>query len=342
MNYFDAHLDLAYLVEKGRDMHAAPKDAKGTLLPASVTLPSLIEGGVSHALATVFTESAEGAELDGPFAYPAGDWEAARRSGLRQLMLYESWRQAGAVRLFDESHDAPLSIGVLVECADPIESPEALQEWYDRGVRAVGLTWANRGRYADGNGVHPKECRGLTDEGLEMVRAIDAAGAVHDASHLCQRGVEALFDATDALVIASHSNCRRLFDADGSLTKSNQRHLADGTIAEIGKRGGVVGLNLLSDFLSPQIKRGQRASLDDCIAHVEHVCEVMGHKNGVGIGTDMDGGFGADRLPKGVDGPSDLSKLTEALRSRGWTQSELEGFAFGNFARVFGVQSSAQ
>lgn len=347
---FDAHLDLAFLVEKGRDMHAELDDCGGTLMPAAVTLRSLVGGGVTYCLGTVFTEALDpgeapvgGAGSPDSFAYRAGDWAAARRAGLRQLMLYEAWRAGGAVRFFEEYTDTPITMGVLIEGADVIDGPGDVAFWAQRGVVAVGLTWAKRGRYACGNMVEPADDPGMTGEGRELVAALDEAGVVHDASHLSQKSIEQLFGTTDALIVASHSNCRQLFTTDGvagKLTKKTQRHLSDESIAEIGRRGGVVGLNLVSSFLDQTIEFGKgRAKVSDCADHVEHVCEVMGHKEGVGLGTDMDGGIVATDLPSGIDTPSDLVKISDELRRRGWSDDEVAGFEFGNWARVFGVGS---
>lgn len=73
--FFDAHLDLAYLAEVGRDMHAPLDDCRGRLLPASITLPSLRDGGVRACLGTIFTEAiAPDGTTDTPEAsYPEGD-----------------------------------------------------------------------------------------------------------------------------------------------------------------------------------------------------------------------------------------------------------------------------
>jgi hypothetical protein len=99
--WFDAHLDLAFLAETGRDMHAEPSDSRGRYRPAAVTLPSLAAGGVRTVLATVFTEavpdpSRPDAET-GEFAYPLGDADAAYVAGMRQLKLYHAWHDAGLV-----------------------------------------------------------------------------------------------------------------------------------------------------------------------------------------------------------------------------------------------------
>jgi membrane dipeptidase len=152
---------------------------------------------------------------------------------------------------------------------------------------------------------------------------------VHDASHLNDRSLDELFGATDRMVVATHSNSREVM-GDG-----RERHLTDGAIREIARRGGVIGLNLCSSFLHPSCWGGGRASIDDAVRHVEHVCEVAGDRAHVGLGSDMDGGFAADRLPEGIDAPADLARIAEALRGRGWSDGEIAGFARGNWARVF-------
>src|SRR4051812_35944112 len=115
MNWFDAHLDLAYLAVCGRAMNAAPKDAGGPDLPGCVTLPSLAQGNIKVCLGTVFTELG-GKNLA---SYTEGDAVAAHRAGLAQIATYQSWTQRGDVALGFNGR-GPLRIGILVECADPI------------------------------------------------------------------------------------------------------------------------------------------------------------------------------------------------------------------------------
>jgi len=138
---------------------------------------------------------------------------------------------------------------------------------------------------------------------------------------------------TDRPIIASHSNCRALIDG------KNERHLTDETIREVGRRGGVIGLNLCSPFLRPGLDRdkNERASIDDCIRHVEHIAEIHGHTRGIGLGSDMDGGFGVLGLPEGIESPQDLSKIADALLARGWSEEAVDAFAWGNWARFFGL-----
>lgn len=87
--WFDAHLDLAYLAVNGRDMLAPLDPASGPHPPAAVTLPSLREGAVRVALATVFTEAvADPGAVRDRSQYAAGDADRAHAVGRAQLEVY--------------------------------------------------------------------------------------------------------------------------------------------------------------------------------------------------------------------------------------------------------------
>lgn len=331
---FDGHLDLAYLAEIGRDMHADLNQCRGTLLPAAVTLPSLQAGNVRGCLGTIFTEMSEedsptGLQLGGfGHTYPPGDTEAAHRAGLRQLKLYHAWRDAGVIDLLPNVGSAPLALGILMEGADPITNADEVAWWADQGVIAISLAWALGSRYAGGN----SQKTGLTAEGKDVVRAIDAAGVIHDLSHLSDQAMDDLLSMSDGRVIASHSNARAL------LGGKNQRHLRDETIAEIAHRDGVIGINLYAAFLDPGFdKTKKRPPLRTALEHTLHIASIAG-RDKVCLGTDMDGGFAATDLPEGVNEPSDLHTLLDMLRGEGWSEAEVAGFAGGNWARVMGVE----
>ena len=334
MPWFDAHLDLAYLAEIGRDMHADCAVCRGRLQPAAVTLPSLREGNVTACLGTIFTEAiGPDAPDEGAYAYRAGVAEAARRAGLRQLKLYHAWRDAGVIELLGRRGSqpapsgAPLRVGILMERADPITAPDDLDEWVEGGVICIGMTWASGSRYAGGNATGG----GLTDLGRALAQRMDELGVIHDVSHLSQRALDELLALTEATVIASHSNCRALLDG------ANERHLSDDAIREIVRRGGVIGLNLCSAFLAPGLWERGRATIDDCVGHIERICELAADRRHVGLGSDMDGGFAADRLPVGLDRPRDLERLADALGACGWSESDLHELRWGAWARFWGV-----
>lgn len=315
----DAHLDLAYLALSGRDMTVPLAEAEGPPQPAAVTLPSLAEGDVRWAFATIFT----GADYQGVTGYDRGDAETAHNHGVAQLDLYRKWEEAGLLEIVTgqsdlrERGDAPLKVILLMECADPIRVPDEARWWFEQGLRVVGLSWATGSRYAGGNGAPGP----LGPEGKDLVSAFDELGIIHDVSHLPDESVEELFAISVGTVIASHSNSR-------SLMGEGQRHVSDEIIAEIGRRGGVVGLNLCGKFITTEERA---ATIEESVAHVGHIATVMGRRNGTGLGSDMDGGFSADVLPEGIDRPADLNKLAEALGNAGWSDDEVRGFASENW-----------
>jgi len=370
MLFFDAHLDLACLTVNGRNMNAAPEAAGGPWQPGAVTLPSLREGNVRVALATIFTEP-NGTDREG---YPAGNVDRAHAVGRAQLEVYETWRDEGKIaidlpallrrddhvgevrggmgvgeakpfsleqRVARSQTKAPLHVGILIENADPIRAPDELAWWKERGVVAVGLTWARSSRYATGNagaGGGASAEAGLSGLGRDLAVAIDELGLIHDVSHLSDKAFDDLLAITSRPVIASHSNCRALLTGDMGPGGPSHRHLRDDQIKEIVRRGGVIGLNLLGSFVAKGVftKDSPRPSVEHAINHVEHICAIAGHRRAVGLGSDMDGGISASDLPMGIDRPVDLVKLAAALSARGWSEDEVIGFAHANWARALG------
>lgn len=310
--------------------------------PAGITLPAMHEACITACLGTIFTEAQpEGQRAKSPtVGYRADDPDAANAAGRAQLTRYHSWRDAGLVELMPcrgglaGSSDAPLRIGVLMECADPIREPSELTWWVDRGLIAIGLAWTHGSRYAAGNAATAIDgSKGLTSLGRELVKEMDRHNIIHDLSHLSQQATEELLELTDAPVIATHSNCRALID------NTNQRHLTDETIREIGRRGGVIGLNLCSPFLIPAELDVARAHIDMARAHIEHICTIHGTTNHVGLGSDIDGGFSTQKLPDGIDSVFDLFTISDELRRAKWTDDAINGFQYGNWTRFWSDDS---
>jgi membrane dipeptidase len=320
----DGHLDLAYLAVNGRDMRASvPDDA-----PHALTLASMRQGGVRVALGTIFTELGGDPAKDRAAYRDSLDQEGAHRAGLLQLEWYEAMERAGEVAIVRTrgdlaraaAGDGPPGLVILMECADPIRSPDEVAWWHARGLRVVGMSWGHGSRYAGGNA----RTGGLTDVGRRFVEALDACGVLHDASHLSRAAFDDLLAATDARVIASHSNAQ-------ALLPESERHITDAQIGAIRDRGGWIGLNLYGRFLAAD----RRATIHDCVAHTMHVARIAGADR-VGLGSDLDGGFGRESLPLEVQSTGDYAKLLEALDAAGFAAlgGTREGFAHANLLRV--------
>lgn len=331
MSWIDGHLDLAYLAVNGRDLRAPVSDPRF----GCVSLPALRQAGIDIAFGTIFTEPGQ-PDSRQPHLYDPGDPASAERAGWLQLEQYERWEAQGEIAIVRSRDDldrpTPLPrIVLLMEGADPIRSPREARLWFERGVRLVGLTWAAGTRYAGGNSSTPGTGP-LTAQGMELVAALDELGIIHDVSHLSDAAFDGLrtHARPDAAIIASHSNCR-------ALVEDKQRHLRDDQIRFIAERGGVIGLNLYADFLFPRPgpgrPGGRRATIADCIAHLEHVARVAGRRDCVALGSDMDGGFGPDHLPPGLDHPTKLGALADALRRASWKDHDIAAFMRQNWLR---------
>ena len=76
-----------------------------------------------------------------------------------------------------------------------------------------------------------------------------------------------------------------------------------------------------------------RPTFDDAMRHLMHMIEICG-VDGVGIGSDMDGGFGKDKLPVGLQTAADFPRFAEALAAEGLSPLDVSKVCGGNFRRV--------
>ena len=175
--------------------------------------------------------------------------------------------------------------------------PERLSEMYELGVRLSTLGW-NEGNALTGS---HKTGEGLTDLGRAYVRECQRLGILVDVSHISDRGFWDIMDMTQAPIVASHSNSRRICNVS--------RNLTDEMFLEICGTGGTVGINLYTEFL-----KADRASLDDVCDHVLHFLELDPSGTHISLGGDLDG---CDRLPDGFYGIESYHKLSSRLLERG-------------------------
>lgn len=331
MYLVDAHLDLAYNHVRGRDItqpaHLQPDDPEGCGF-ATVGLPDLRRGRAAFICATIF--AAPHSDHEPGYRTP----DEAQLAGWRQLQYYQQLMTRGELDLITEPAEVPtegtgeggVNAILLMEGADPIQSPESVKLWFDAGVRMVGLAWKQT-RYAGGTGAPGP----LTPAGVELVRALEAVGMIHDASHLAEASFWQLLDLIDPArggILASHSNCRAIVPTD--------RQLSDEMIKAVAARGGVIGINYFDKFLLPPgVYKTRRATLADVVAHMDHICQLTGSARHLGIGTDMDGGLGREQIPQEVVTSADLPKLGEALASAGYSPEDVENIMGRNFERFF-------
>jgi membrane dipeptidase len=326
MMIVDAHLDLAFNVSRGRNpRQPAAQQPIADKEIATVGLPDLRAGKVGLICATIFCEPASPAN---PAGYTTAD--QARQQALTQLAWYRDCFNADELSLVEEAVQLPSapapSVGtiLLMEGADGLRSADDLAEWYDWGLRIVGMAW-KRTRFAGGTGAPGP----LSNDGRALVAEIDRLGMIHDSSHLAEQSFWELLDRTPRAVIASHSNCRAIV-GDGD------RHLTDAMIRAIAERGGVIGINFFDKFLLPLDQhRKRRATLADVTAHIQRICDLTGSARNVAIGTDMDGGLGREQIPVEIQTSADLPRVGEALSAKGFSDVDIAGILGGNWLEYF-------
>jgi len=307
-----------------------------------VGLPELLLGRVAVACGTVFvspewlkTYPDETVLYDTP--------ETAYRRGIEQIDYYH-WLQDHDPRVQiiettrdldtvlatwnDDSElvDHRLGIIILMEGADPILEPAQLPEWYERGLRVIGPAWTKT-RYSGGT----KAPGRLTALGHELLDAMADFQMVLDLSHMAPEACEEALDHYEGPLFASHANPLR-FRPDRP-----DRNLSDRIIGRIAERDGAIGIMPYNLFLVPHWKRGERkdaATMQHVIDAIDYVCQVTGSARHVGIGSDFDGGFGAESAPEEFETSADLWEIGKALRARGYEAEDVQAILGGNFLRI--------
>lgn len=204
---------------------------------------------------------------------------------------------------------------------------EHLQEFYDRGVRMMTLTWnfANslgwpnhlEGRYGT-----PELEHGLTETGIQFVEEAERLGIILDVSHLGDAGFDALALHTKRPFIASHSNARGYCP--------HMRNLDDARIRTLAERGGVMGLNFFGKFTDPK-PEGWIADYRELAAMAKYMVNAAGIE-GVALGSDFDGIHPDSTELQGVQ---DVPRLMEELKKGGFSESDIDKISHQNALRVF-------
>ncbi len=303
----DAHQDIAFHVRHYK------RDFENPEVPCMITLPGLRQSGVRVVFNTVFI-------------HPKHKPEGSVAEAMAQLDVYD-----GIYREYPESvfqiknrrdigrlgEEEKIGFFTLMEGADPVLNPEHIFEYHKRGVRAVGLSWNNRNIYASG----PESGEGLSEQGKELLRQMNALGITLDLSHLNERCFWESVELTELIPVATHSNSRALVD--------HPRNLRDEQLRAISERGGVTGVVFYGKFL----RKGQGlATLEDIYAHIDHIINVCGEDH-VGVGTDMDGAPIKD-FPEEMRHIAELRTLPDYLLGKGYSRGVVEKIMGMNFLRV--------
>ncbi len=195
--------------------------------------------------------------------------------------------------------------------------PARLEHLYADGFCITTLGWNENsplaGSHATGGG--------LTALGAEYVRKAQKAGMLIDVSHISDEAFWDIIRCTAAPIVATHSNSRAICQVS--------RNLSDEMFRAICATGGVVGINLYSDFL------GMDPDVDTVCEHILHFMGLDPGGTHIALGGDLDG---CSHLPAGIGGIEDYDVLAARLLERGLSIQEVENIFWNN---AIGVMTNA-
>jgi len=325
----DTHNDLLTLVVK------RPPDQWASYFRER-WLPQLRAGGVDIQVLPVYIDDGFRPEL-------------ALRETLRMIEAAHRLAEGNsdAVALCSDGSEVRRTLGsgrialvlALEGCPQIDTDVELLRTMFRLGVRIASFTHFGRTALADGSGEDAAESL-LTGAGVAALAEMQAYGMIMDVSHLGRRGVDHVLELTRRPLIATHSSARALRD--------HHRNLSDEHLRGIAATGGVVCVNFCAGFLDKR-----EHTVDRLADHILHVAEVAGIEH-VGLGPDFVdevlrelypgrdtlpmGGIDALACVPGLEGPSGLPLVTDALLRRGLAAADVARVLGGNVARLFDAE----
>ena len=197
-----------------------------------------------------------------------------------------------------------------------------VRKFWEKGARYVSLAHNGHSQFSDSNtgefdgtALH----NGLSNLGKEVVELLNYYGLMIDISHPSKEAIAQMIELSAAPVIASHSSARALRD--------HPRNLDDEQLNLVKDNGGVIQVTALGSFLTD--RKDPPPNMSDFMDHIDYMVQKIGI-NHVGISSDFDGGGGI----VGWNDASETMNVTDALRERGYSDSEIEKLWGGNLLRV--------
>ena len=347
MFIFDAHLDLAMnAMEWNRDLTWTVQDIRDSESGMTdkpdrgkntVSFDAMRNGNIGLCVAT---QIARYVKRDNPLP----GWNSPQQAWAQtqaQLAWYRAMEEIGEiVQIKDlpqlEAHlnlwatsEAKKPIGYILslEGADSIVTIDHLERSYEQGLRAIGPAHYGPGTYAHGTDA----VGGIGQKGKALLKEIERLNLILDATHLCDVSFWETMKLYNGPVWASHNNCRKFVD--------HNRQFSDEQLKELLGRDAVIGMALDAWMMVPNWVRGVSTPTDmgvglvHMVQNIDHICQLSGNSEQVGIGTDLDGGFGTEQCPADLDTIADLQKVPVLLADKGYTQEDIENIMSRNFIR---------
>ncbi len=344
MFIFDAHLDLAMnALEWNRDLtksvYQIRESEKGMVDKPdrgknTVSLDAMRKGNIGICVAT---QIAGIKNKINPHGWSSMEQAWAQTQG--QLGWYKEMEKNGEMyHIYDlntldnqienwqkETKKKPIGYILSLEGADSIVNIDYLEKSYMLGLRAIGPAHYGPGVYAHGTDSNGS----IGQKGKELVKKIEELNLILDVTHLSDTSFWETIEIYNGNLWASHNNCRKFVN--------HNRQFSDDQIKEIIRRDGVIGVPLDAWMMVPNWIRGKSTpetmgvTLNQMIENIDHICQLSGNSNHVGIGTDLDGAFGIEQTPTDIDTIADLQKIPLMLKKIGFPENDIEKVMNKNF-----------
>lgn len=235
----------------------------------------------------------------------------------REIKINPELKQAFTYQdLLDNKNENKISAVLTIEEGGVIEgSLDKLQHFYDRGCRAMTLTWNFENEIGFPNDTAPE--KGLKPFGIELIKKMNEMGMIIDVSHLSDAGFWDCIKYSSKPIVATHSNARGLCH--------HMRNLTDEMILALKDNGGIMGMNFCSLFLDGS----DVSKVESIVNHIRYIYDLAGIEV-IAIGTDFDGIGGQLEIAH----MGQMSKLIDALKAH-FTDEQIDMILHKNAERVF-------
>jgi membrane dipeptidase len=231
-----------------------------------------------------------------------------------------------------------LAVAFDLEGTEPLDgSLDMIETYYELGVRTMLIAYNESNRA--GGGCHGDPGTGLTTFGKAVVKEMNRAGMLVDATHCSRRTTFDLFELSAAPVVLSHSVPAGV--------KQHPRNVDDEQILACSQTGGVIGINGVGIFLGDN-----DASTESVVRAIDYAVQLVGPEH-VGLGLDFvfdraelsafietnaatyPSGYGyTESGPMQFASPDQLPAIASALAELGYATDAIKGILGGNFYRV--------
>jgi membrane dipeptidase len=345
---FDAHLDLALNgVDWNRDLRQSVDDIRaqetylGMTQPGrrtnTLSFPELRATQVAVCLATLLARREQPINDNFGWTTPQTCYAMAHA----HLAYYRAMEREGYLKMLRTKADLerhwnaysanpsqePLGFILTMEGADPILTPDTIFEFHEAGLRALGLTHYGANRYGGGT----RSEVGLALDAVPLLKNCEQLGITIDMTHLSDVAFWQVAERFHGRIHASHQNARGICNW--------QRQFSDDQIRLVIERSGVLGVSMDVVMLEDGFVYGQStptATLERAVDQMEYVRDLaQGSIQNIGLGTDLDGGYGFEQTPADLNRYRDLQKLTTIMERRGFSPQDIEAIFHGNWIRFF-------